>query len=142
MKKITKKIAEEYLLLKKYDDSDAAYNFYYEHKEYFIIENLFIKYLGSVIYNDKRDDRVCYFINNKYLINQAKYLGGYIMVIEIDDSNDPADGYDEYFTWCPEPTKINDNLRKVIIDNPDKLLKIIINHDGVKDIIVCPDEFE
>ena len=54
MKKITKKIAQEYLLLKKYDDSDAAYNFYYEHKEYFIIENLFIKYLGSVIYNDKR----------------------------------------------------------------------------------------
>ena len=141
MKKITKKIAQEYLLLRKYDDSDASYNFYNEHKEYFIIDNLFIKYLSSTVYNDIRDDRVCYFVNNKYLVNQAKYLGGYIMVVEIDDSNDPDDGYDEYFSWCPEPTKINDDLRKVIIDNPDKLLKIIINHDGVKDIIVCPDEF-
>lgn len=141
MKKITKKIAQEYLLLRKYDDSDAAYNFYNEHKEYFIIDNLCIKYLDSTIYNDIRDDRVCYFVNNKYLVNQAKYLGGYIMVIEIDDSNDPDDGYDEYFSWCPEPTKINDDLRKVIIDNPDKLLKIIINHNGVKDIIVCPEEF-
>lgn len=123
MKKITKKIAQEYLLLRKYDDSDAAYNFYNEYKEYFIIDNLFIKYLGSTVYNDTRDDRVCYFVNNKYLVNQAKYLGGYIMVVEIDDSDDPEDGYDEYFSWCPAPIKINDDLRKVIIDNPDRLLK-------------------
>lgn len=64
------------------------------------------------------------------------------MITEIDDSDDTDEEYSRDFSWCCELYGISDELRKVILETEDdKILKIIVNRNIVKDIIVCDEEF-